>query len=72
MNLSELELDLIDRCIIRRWYRIIRIVMYAPQSSPYAATGMCQGFYGKSRAEAKEWLMSIAHEISWLNYLGSK
>ena len=72
VHLWNLELDLADRCAARRQYRSIRIVMYAPQSSPYAANGMCQGWYGKSREEAKRFIYDFYQEVAWLEYLGSK
>lgn len=66
------DLDAPDRCAMRRQYRSLRLVMYAPQSSPYAANGMCQGWYGKSRDEAREFLAALYKEVAWHNYVGSK
>lgn len=70
--LCQLDLDPIDRCAARRHYRILRIVTYAPQSSEHALGGMCQGWYGMDRDEAKAFIFNYYTELSWHNYLGEK
>lgn len=70
--LSNLDLDLIDRCAARRHYRILRIAMYAPQSYTGPDHPCSQGHYGMSRSEAKEFIWNFYSEVSWLTYLGSK
>lgn len=64
------ELDLADRCAMRRQYRTLRLVIYAPQSSGY--TPMLQGCYGLSREEAKVILREFYTQIDWNLYIGSK
>lgn len=71
-NLHLLDLDLADRCAVRRQYRILRIAIYAPQSSEYAVNGMYQGCYGMDREQAKQALWAFYSEVSYAAYLGSK
>ena len=66
------DLELIDRVAMRSQYRRLRMAMYAPQSSPYAAHGMYQGCYGMNTDEAKLFLYKFYHEISMSTYEGSK
>ena len=66
------ELSAADRATIRRWYRTLRIAIYAPQSSEYAKDGMFQGAYGLGREEVRDLLGKIAIEVDWHIYMGSK
>lgn len=70
------DIDPEDRAALRRFYRKVRIAVYA--NSEYLAEGpqppeSCyQGCYGMDRGAAREWIEKIADELNWLTYLGSK
>lgn len=70
--LDRMDLDQADRCYARRAYRILRIAVYAPQSSPHARHGMYQGCYGMDRDEAATFVRDFFAEVAWTTYLGSK
>lgn len=72
MNLSELDLDVTERCAARRQYRSLRIAVYAPQSYTGPDHPSCQGFYGMSRHDARNFIGKFYRELAWLMYLGSK
>lgn len=66
------ELSERDRAVLRRHYRVLRMAIYAPQGTPWAERGMCQGWYGLSREEAKAKLVSYWAEVDEAYYIGSK
>lgn len=72
--LCDHDLDRIDRVAIRRFYRILRIrIPYAPPGSPDLDGSRHTGCsYGLDRDDARDRLVSIARDLSWFSYLGSK
>lgn len=66
------DLNLADRCAMRRQYRDLRIAIYAPQSYTGPDRESYQGCYGMSRERAKEFLIRFYREVAWHQYLGSK
>lgn len=66
------ELEAADRCTIRRWYKALRIAIYAPQSYTGPDRESYQGCYGMERQEAKGLLAYVAQQVDWAFYLGSK
>lgn len=66
------ELDLADRCAVRRQYRSLRIAVYASQKYTGLTQPACQGWYGMSRDDARQFLAAFYQQVAWANYLGSK
>lgn len=61
-----------DEAAIRRFYRTVRIAVYANQAYTGPDRTCYQGCYGMSRDEAKRWIEPFAAKLSELTYLGSK
>lgn len=59
-----------DRCVIRRWYRTLRITRYTSQAETGPNQPALLIAYGKDRPDAKQYLAGIAERIAWYTYLG--